>query len=71
VETARDAPKIGMNKVTIRVVSAEGEAVILEPLSPRAWPKGYWRRWGKASRDLDLVDHLPPGGKPVELDDPF
>jgi antitoxin VapB len=50
-------------------IRREGEAVILEPLTPRAWPNGYWRRWGKASRDLDLVDHLPPGGKPVELDE--
>jgi antitoxin VapB len=50
-------------------IRREGEAVILEPLNPRAWPKGYWQRWGKASRDLDLVDPLPPGGKPVELDE--
>ena len=36
-------------------VRREGDAVILEPLKPRAWPKGYWRRWGKATLDLDLV----------------
>src|SRR6266498_6128111 len=36
-------------------IRREGEAVILEPLRPRTWPKGYWRRWGKASLDLDLV----------------
>jgi antitoxin VapB len=50
-------------------IRREGEAVILEPLSTRAWPKGYWRRWGKASLDLDLIEPLPPGGKPVDLDE--
>ena len=25
-------------------IRREGEAVILEPLRPRTWPKGYWRR---------------------------
>lgn len=50
-------------------IRREGEAVILEPLSLRAWPKGYWQRWGKASKDLDLVDRLPPGGKPVDFDE--
>jgi virulence-associated protein VagC len=51
-------------------IRREGEAVILEPISPRAWPKGYWQRWGKASRSLDLVEPLPPGGEPVDLDEP-
>jgi antitoxin VapB len=50
-------------------IRREGEAVILEPLSARAWPQGYWQRWGKASRDLDLVAPLAPGGKVVELDE--
>ena len=51
-------------------IRREGEAVILEPLRPRAWPKGYWRRWGKASLDLDLIKPLAPGGKPIDLDEP-
>lgn len=51
-------------------IRREGEAVILEPLRPRAWPKGYWRQWGKASLDLDLVEPLPSGGKPIDLDEP-
>jgi hypothetical protein len=51
-------------------IRREGEAVILEPLRPRTWPKGYWRRWGKASLDLDLVGPLPAGGRPIELDEP-
>ncbi|HEX3068385.1 MAG TPA: AbrB/MazE/SpoVT family DNA-binding domain-containing protein [Thermoanaerobaculia bacterium] len=48
----------------------EGDAVVLEPLTPRAWPKGYWERWGKASRSLELVKPLPPGGTPIDLDKP-
>ena len=50
-------------------IRREGDAVILEPLAPQAWPKGYWKRWGKASRALDLVEPLPPGGVPVDLDE--
>ena len=30
-----------------------GDAVILEPLKQRAWPRGYGRRWGKATSHLD------------------
>jgi hypothetical protein len=50
-------------------VRREGDAMILEPLKPRAWPKGYWRRWGKATRDLDLIEPLPPGGSSVGRDE--
>jgi hypothetical protein len=46
----------------------EGESVILK--TPRAWPKGYWQRWGEASRSLELVEPLPPGGKSTETQDP-
>lgn len=49
-------------------VRREGDAVILEPLKPRAWPKAYWRRWGKATLDLDLVEPLPAGSDSVDLD---
>jgi virulence-associated protein VagC len=49
-------------------VRREGDAVILEPLKPRAWPKAYWRRWGKATLDLDLVEPLPAGGRSIDLD---
>jgi hypothetical protein len=48
-------------------VRREGDAVILEPLKPRAWPNGYWRRWGKATRDLDLIEPLPAGGRSIDL----
>lgn len=50
-------------------VRREGAAVVLEPLKPRAWPRGYWRRWGKASRGLELVPPLPRGGADIDLDE--
>lgn len=49
-------------------VRREGDAVILEPLRPRAWPDGYWRRWGKATMGLDLIEPLPAGGTSINLD---
>jgi hypothetical protein len=55
------------NEVSVR---REGDAVILEPLKPRTWPKGYWRRWGRATRDLELIDSLPAGGGSIDLDRP-
>lgn len=54
------------DEVSIR---REGERVILEPLHPRSWPKGYWERWGKATRDLDLPEPLPPGGNRIDMDE--
>jgi antitoxin VapB len=33
-------------------IRREGDSVILEPLRRRSWPRGYWKSWGKASRDL-------------------
>lgn len=47
------------NEVSVR---REGDAVILEPLKRRGWPKGYWRRWGKATLGLEPVEPLPAGG---------
>ena len=51
-------------------IRREGEAVILEPLKPRAWPKGYWRRWGKASLALQLIEPLSSADIPIDLDQP-
>jgi hypothetical protein len=51
-------------------IRREGESVILEPLRLRTWPKGYWRRWGKATLDLDLIEPLPAGGSSIDLDEP-
>ncbi len=48
-------------------VRREGEAVILEPLRHQTWPKGYWQRWGKASRGLEVIEALPAGISAVDL----
>ncbi len=50
-------------------VRREGDAVILEPMKRRSWPKGYWRRWGKATRGLELIRPLDAGGSAVALDE--
>jgi antitoxin VapB len=50
-------------------VRREGERVILEPSRRGAWPDGYWRSWGKASRSLAPITPLPSGGRSVQLDD--
>jgi virulence-associated protein VagC len=50
-------------------IRREGDSVILEPVKPRSWPRGYWKRWGKASRDLEVLKPLPPGGSLIDLDD--
>ena len=42
-------------------VRRDGDAVILEPMVRRAWPKGYWRCWGKTTRGLKPVAPLPAG----------
>jgi len=54
------------DEVSIR---REGDKVILEPLGQHAWPDGYWDTWGKATRDLSVVDSLPAGGTAVDLED--
>jgi virulence-associated protein VagC len=50
-------------------IRREGDSVILEPLRPRTWPKGYWQRWGKASRGLKVPRPLAPGGARIDLDE--
>lgn len=50
-------------------IRREGDSVILEPLKLRKWPRGYWRSWGRASRDLKVPEPLPSGGSPIDMDD--
>jgi antitoxin VapB len=54
------------DEVSIR---REGERVVLEPVKRREWPEGYWRSWGRATRDLEAPEPLPSGGGRVDLDD--
>jgi virulence-associated protein VagC len=53
------------DEVSIR---RDGKRVILEPVKRREWPKGYWQRWGKASRALEPIEPLHSGGEPIDLD---
>jgi len=57
------------NEVSIR---SEGDAVILEPVSKRAWPRGYWERLRELTRGYDFPKVEPLGGAllDVELDEP-
>jgi len=48
-------------------VRREGDAVILEPVKKRAWPKGYWARVARLKRDLELGDVPPLGGRLLDL----
>ncbi|MCM2255178.1 MAG: AbrB/MazE/SpoVT family DNA-binding domain-containing protein [Vicinamibacteria bacterium] len=50
-------------------IHRQGENVILAPLPRREWPRGYWNRWGRASRDLRPVAALPAGGSVIDLDE--
>lgn len=50
-------------------IRREGDSVILEPLKIRRWPRGYWRTWGKASRNLEAPEPLPSAESPIDMDD--
>ena len=53
-------------------VRREGDAVILEPVRKRAWPRGYWERLRELTRDFEYPDVEPLGGTllDVRLDEP-
>lgn len=40
-------------------VRREGEAVILEPIGPSRWPRGYWRRLGEMHPDTETAPMRP------------
>lgn len=48
-------------------VRREGDAVILEPVKKRAWPKGYWARVARLRRNLEIGDVPPLGGGLLDL----
>ena len=52
------------SEVSIR---REGDAVILEPIKQRAWPRGYWERLRESRLDFD-VEPLRPELQDVDLD---
>lgn len=49
------------------IVRREGDAVILEPIKKRAWPKGYWGRMARLKRDLELGNVPQLGGGLLDL----
>jgi virulence-associated protein VagC len=52
------------SEVSIR---REGDAVVLEPMRKRDWPKGYWARVVRLRQALDL-GYIPPlGGRLLDL----
>lgn len=57
------------NEVHIR---RDGDAVVLEPVGKRAWPRGYWERLSALTRGFDYPAVEPLGGAllDVKLDEP-
>lgn len=52
-------------------IRREGKAVILEPVTRRDWPPGFFddlRANAHLFTDLELPPSLPPGGTDVDLD---
>jgi antitoxin VapB len=47
----------------------EGDAVILEPVRPKSWPRGYWSRLREMRGDAD-VEPMQVHLQDVELDEP-
>src|SRR3989442_1526210 len=50
------------------LVRREGDAVILEPLVRKRWPKGYWERLRELTRDLPADFELPEDPVPAPVD---
>ena len=57
------------SEVSIR---REGDAVVLEPVRKRTWPRGYWERLRELTRGYDFPKVEPLGGAllDVRLDAP-
>jgi len=57
------------SEVSIR---REGDAVVLEPVRKRGWPRGYWERLSALTRGFDYPAVEPLGGAllDVKLDEP-
>jgi antitoxin VapB len=50
-------------------IRREGRRVVLEPFKRRSWPKGYWKSWRKVPSDFEAPVPLPPGERPIDLDE--
>lgn len=49
------------------LIRREGEAVILEPIPRRTWPKGYWQRIDDLREGLEFDLPEPLGGTLLDL----
>jgi antitoxin VapB len=54
------------DEVTLR---REGDAVILEPVRPKSWPRGYWARLKEMKADFE-VEPLRLRLQDIDLDEP-
>jgi antitoxin VapB len=52
--------RFDVDEVAIR---KEGDEVILSPLKPRPWPKGYWASFGPLGDDFEVPEPLPRSPK--------
>jgi antitoxin VapB len=48
-------------------IRKEGDAVVLEPVAKRRWPRGYWQRIDRRAKDLALDHVAPVGGRLLDL----
>ncbi|MGH8953059.1 MAG: antitoxin [Acidimicrobiia bacterium] len=49
------------------LIRREGEAVVLEPIPKKTWPKGYWDRIDALSHGLEFPDPEPLGGALLDI----
>src|SRR2546425_10872555 len=49
-------------------IRREGDAVILEPITRRTWPRGYWERLREARVDFQ-VEPLQPKFEDIDADE--
>jgi antitoxin VapB len=47
-------------------IRKEGDAVILEPIEPHGWPRGYWRRLERLRAGVDVETLERPADAPPE-----
>jgi antitoxin VapB len=48
-------------------VRREGDAVVLEPIRRRQWPRGYWERLTELTRDFEFPEVPPLGGALLDV----
>lgn len=48
-------------------IRKDGDAVILEPIRKRQWPRGYWEKIEHRARALDIGDVEPVTGAFADL----